>query len=419
MEFAGARVSCQIERGEGTKVTEAESKLARIRQGVPVTERIAFLNAGSHGPLTAVAADAIIRATQEEVEQGRLGAVQFARTGQLRIEAREQFGRLLGSRAEDIALTSSTTAGMGLACLGIDWQAGDEVITTTAEHLGGLGVLYVLESRFGIRLRFVELGSGPQTVLDSIEAALNERTRAIVLSHVSWSAGVVLPVQEIGQIARRSGALLIVDGAQSAGAIPIDVRSLQVDAYAIPGQKWLCGPEGFGALYVAPESLDRIKPSFTGSAVFSEHDLAGSYQFRAEGMRFTMPGSPFVPALAGMKASLHWFLDEVEAEWAYARTLENAARARGLLEAIEGVDVITPPGRHAGLLHFTVAGWQPAAVFEELLKRDVLVRNVLEPASVRASTGFYNNDEDLEALAGGVGEILKMKPHPPEAAPTG
>jgi L-cysteine/cystine lyase len=394
-------------------VTEIDARLAAIRAGVPVTEKLAFLNAGSHGPLTAAAGEVIVRLTQEEVREGRLGAVQFARTGQLRNETRDQFARVLGCRAEDIALTTSTTAGMDIACLGLDWRPGDEVITTTAEHMGGLGILYVLEHRYGVRLRFADLSHGNQALLDSIQAAAGERTRAIVLSHVSWSSGLVLPVADVCAIAGRWNALVIVDGAQSAGAIPVDVGALGVDAYAAPGQKWLCGPEGYGALYISPNSLDRFEPAFTGSAGFAEYDWAGRYVLRHEAVRFNMPGSPFVPGLAGMKASLRWFLDEVGPEWAYRRTVENAARCRSLLEAIEGVEVLTPPGRHAGLLHFTVAGWDPAAVYEELLQRNVLVRNLLAPSCIRASTGFYNSDDDIEALAGGIRDILSLPPHPP------
>ena len=373
---------------------------------MPVTERIAFLNTGSHGPLTAAAGAIIADLAERELHEGRLGAAQFALTGDLRRATRAQFARVLGCSADEVALTSSTTAGMNAACWGLNWQSGDEVVTTTAEHQGGLGVLYVLESRLGVRLRFADIGRSGERVLESIAAALNQRTRAVVVSHVSWSAGIVLPLKEIAALAHRAGALVFVDGAQSGGAIRVDVRELGVDAYAVPGQKWLCGPEGFGAVYAARERAEEIQPSFAGGLTFASYDLAGEFTLREDAGRLNMPGSPYVPALAGMEASLRWFLDDVGADWAYQRIVANAARCRELLEAIDGVDVITPPGRHAGLLHFTVAGCEPVGVEEELLRRNVLVRSMEVPACIRASTGFYNSEDDLQALAAGLREIV-------------
>ena len=163
--------------------------------------------------------------------------------------------------------------------------------------------------------------------------------------------------------------------------------------------------------------MEQIQPSYAGGAAFGPHDLAGHYELRADASRFNLPGSPFVPALAGMRASLRWFLDDVGADWAYKRIGDNAARCRELLEAIEGVgEALTPPGRHAGLVHFTVAGWQPAAVEEELRAREVLIRSMQEPACVRASTGFYNSGDDLRALAEGVKDLLRQQAIPPASA---
>ncbi len=111
-----------------------DGKLAAIRAGVPVTERIAFLNTGSHGPLTAAAGAVIAEMAEQEVTRGRLGAAQFALTGELRRGTRAGFARVLGCEADEVALTSSTTAAMNAACWGLNWASGDEVITTTAEH---------------------------------------------------------------------------------------------------------------------------------------------------------------------------------------------------------------------------------------------------------------------------------------------
>lgn len=391
-------------------------KLAAARQGLPATERLAFLNAGSYGPLTAVAGEAIARMAEEEVREGRQGAKAFSRIRDLKERTRTEFARILGCEPGAIGLTSSTTAGMNFALWGIDWKPGDEVVTTDIEHIGGMGPLYVLEHRFGIRIRIVQTQGRGEELLEGIEAALTERTRAVVVSHVSWSAGIVLPLEEVAALAHRVGALLIVDGAQSGGAIALNMSQLKVDAYAIPGQKWLCGPEGFGALYVSPDALGRIAPSHAGHSVFASSDELGAYTISENGARFHTPGNPFGPALAGMQASLKWLIDDVGLDWIYPRIVDNAAHCRELLEAVEGIEVITPPGRHAGLVHFTVSGWDPVAVEQELLARNVLVRSMHRPVCVRASTGFYNNDDDLRALTAGLKDLLAQEPHPPQPA---
>src|SRR5579885_1158599 len=116
-------------------MTLSDAKLAAVRRGVPITERIAYLNAGAHGPLTAAAGAAIVRATEDEVNEGRLGSIAFRRGAELKAATRAQFARVLGCGAEDIALTTSTTAGVNIAAFGLNWQPGDEVITTTVEHM--------------------------------------------------------------------------------------------------------------------------------------------------------------------------------------------------------------------------------------------------------------------------------------------
>jgi L-cysteine/cystine lyase len=390
-------------------VVAADAKLVQARRGLPVTEKLAFLNAGSHGPLALAAFEAISSAAREELEQGRLGALQFQRGSELKRAIRARLAGLFGCDSSEIAVTASTTDGLDIACWGLNWQAGDVVVTSDREHQGGLSPLYILNHRFGVDIRFAETGWDGSRILSSMASLINERTRAVVISHVSWSSGLVFPIQEIARLAHSAGALCIVDGAQSAGAIAIDVKRLGVDAYAVPGQKWLCGPEGTGGLYVNRERLGEILPSYTGGGSWADYDYQGNYTLRDDASRFDTPGHPYVPALAGLNAALRWFLEDVGADWAYERTLENASRCRSLLEAIEGVRVLNPPGRHSGLLHFTVAGWDPAELFEELLRRNILVRSLITPACIRVSAGFYNSEQDLSMLADALRELVARR----------
>src|SRR2546421_12810570 len=123
----------------------------------------------------------------------------------------------------------------------MNWQEGDVVITTNHENPSSLGHLYQILNRYGVVLRMADLG--PQAdlpILEAVSELITARTRLISISHVAWTTGATLDIAAIGRLGRERGILVLVDGAQSAGAIPIDVKALSVDCYAIPAQKWLC-----------------------------------------------------------------------------------------------------------------------------------------------------------------------------------
>ena len=159
--------------------------------------------------------------------------------------------RLLNADLDEIALTDNTGEGLNIISNGIQWHESDEVITTNHEHMSLLAPLYQLRDRYGIVIRFADIGPiAERPVLKAIADLVTPRTRLISISHVTWTTGAVLNISEVGYMGREWGIPVLIDGAQSAGAIPVDVKTLGVDFYAMPMQKWLCGPDGTGALYV-------------------------------------------------------------------------------------------------------------------------------------------------------------------------
>jgi L-cysteine/cystine lyase len=231
--------------------TTSEPQVAALRQELPVVERQVYLNTGTAGPLPRRAAAAITAANERQLLDGRASfKVYMEEYFPLLDDVRARFARLLGADVGEIALTHHTTEGMNIATWGLNWQPGDEIVATTHEHEAGLLPAYAAARRFGLGVRVVDASGSADTVAAAVTAAISPRTRLVILSHVTFTTGAVLPVQAITEAAHRQGALVAVDGAQSAGAIPVDVHALGVDFYAVPGQKWLCGPEGVGALYV-------------------------------------------------------------------------------------------------------------------------------------------------------------------------
>jgi L-cysteine/cystine lyase len=378
-------------------------RLSAIREEFPVFERLAYLNTGTSGPLARRTVRAITAQTERQLLQGRSSFKVFLEEYfPLLDDLRARFGRLLGADADEIALTHHTTEGMNVAIWGLNWHAGDEIITTTEEHDGASLPVYLAARRQGLTLRVVDVGSDDADIVERLARAITPRTRLVVVSHVFFKTGTVLPVAEIADAAHRAGALLAVDGAQSAGAIPIDVHALGVDAYAIPGQKWLCGPEGLGALYVRRDRVTELSPTFVGFFSlrdFTAYDDSG-YFIPAPGARRYEVGTVFWPALLGMLASLQWMEDELGYDAIYDQGAAVTRRCRQMLAEVPGL-TIHSPARYAGLTSFSVDGLDPMATALALAETGVVIRSVHAPDLLRVSTGFYNDESDVRRLCDG------------------
>jgi L-cysteine/cystine lyase len=385
--------------------------IATVRREAPATLANAYLNAGTNGPLSRYAAEAIAAANQSQFSDGRIGPGVYEKSLAISTDLRAAFARLSGGDDDEIALTHHTTDGMNIAVWGQKYQPGDEIVTTSLEHPGGLVPVLVAAKRFGVTVRVVpvEISDDGPTTAAKVIAAITPRTRLVAVSHVSWKSGVVLPLNEIAERIHGVGGLLAVDGAQSAGAIAIDVRALDVDYYALPGQKWLCGPDGVGALYVRRERILDTQQTFAGGAALRDGnawDSAGNYLPGTTARRFEV-ATVYKPALAGMLASLRW-LEGLGYAAIYERIQTLTAHCRETLSAIPGVTVYTPAAQ-AGLTSFNIDGVDPVQATARLGEMGVLIRSVSNPDLLRASTSFYNNESDVEKLRRGIEVVISEK----------
>lgn len=334
----------------------------------PVLERLAYLNAGTFGPLARPTAAAIDAEVERDLEQGRFGKEYFERLLELRRDARSALASLVGAAPEQVALTGSTTDGCNIVVAGLDLTREDEVVTTTQEHFGLLGPLHTS----GVRVVAVE----PDP--DAIAAAVTPRTKLLALSQVLWTTGRELPVRELRE---RTGVPVLVDGAQSVGAIPVDAAGL--DFLTISGQKWLCGPDSTGGLVVAdPERLRVARPSYFSQ---TSHDETGVFE-PAEGAARFDPGWVAPSALAGLVTAVR-----LRPEWAFGRAAEQAARCRELLASRAEVE-----GGDATLVAFRAD--DPPALVERLAAEDVVVREIPKTGLVRVSCGWWTDEDDLARL---------------------
>ena len=266
------------------------------------------------------------RADGLELERGRGGKPYFDNLIDTRARVRELFAELLGTTPEHVALTASTTMGCQIVLSGLRLEPGDEIVTTDEEHFGLLGPLHVS----GARVRVAATrGRTADEALEAVLAEVGPRTRLVALSHVSWMTGHVLPVDEIKA---QTGVPLLVDGAQSVGAIPVELGD--ADFYTVSGQKWLCGPDATGALYV--RDLDALAVALPTYWSREAHEPDGAFEPVEGAQRFDTGPIP-VPSLAGLEVALQ---TAPPSRYDDARAITE--RCRELLS--ERFDVVTAPG---------------------------------------------------------------------------
>ena len=391
-------------------------KLAAVRAALPSLSAAIQLNTGSAGPIPAEVAAAMAELEAYERDFGRAQYEYYLDSLQRMDEARAGVAAVLGGELDEVAITHAATDGMNLGTWSIDWQDGGRAVTTCHEHAGGVGPLYSICDRYGVDLGFAEFSgdASDDEIVDRFDRLITPETRLVSLSHVLWTTGLVMPVARIAALAHERGALVLVDGAQAAGAIPVNVRDLGADMYAIPAQKWLLGPEGLGALWVRRELIDTLGLSFAGYFSFASYDSRGNRALQPDARRFQVTNY-HRPSVLGMARAIGWLTMFVGLEFVYRRGAEMAHRAADLLAAIDGVTLLTPVDRMAGLISFRIHGWEAQAAMDELAARTFcIIRTLPMVDALRMSVGFWTTGDEMDRFLDGV---RLLAAHTPEAIP--
>jgi selenocysteine lyase/cysteine desulfurase len=357
------------------------------RAAFPVLDRYAYLNAGSAGPMARATFDAMTEAA--EVELGpRGGQAAFEQVVEARARLRGVIARELGVDASRVALTTSTSEACRIVVAGLELGPEDEVVTTDAEHFGLLGPLHAS----GARVRVAAVRERPAAAaLDAILAEVGPRTKLVAVSHVLWLHGHVVPAEELKDAV---SVPVLVDGAQSVGAIKVAAEPL--DFYTVSGQKWLCGPTPTGGLYVRdPDALRVAAPSYF-SQVSYEPD--GSFVPRDGAERFEQN---WIPAafIAGLEAAIG-----SAPEWRFDHARQITERCRALLlEA--GLDVVTEPNQ--GTLVSVRWERDTKEAVRQLYGAGVIVRDLPGTGLLRASCGYWTNEDDITRLVAGLRSLAR------------
>jgi selenocysteine lyase/cysteine desulfurase len=353
--------------------------LLGLRAEFPVVRELAYLNAGTDGPLPARAVRAVADELEREAIDGRASA-HFARRTALNDRLREAYARALGAAPADVALTTCTSEGIAQVVGGLALEPGDQIVTSDEEHPGLLGALAAARELRGVEIREAPFGE--------LAEAVSARTRLVACSHVGWISGLLAPAA----LAELDVPVLL-DGAQGVGAVPVDVRALGCDAYAGAGQKWLCGPDGTGMLWVSPRLRERLAVTRRGYTNLAEPNDGVDARPHDDARRFDAM-SLSAEAVACALASIE-LLESADWSAVHERASTLAARLAELL-AERGRAVA--PRDATTLVSFESRDAETER--DALAERGVVVRNIPGRPWLRASVGAWNDENDLERLLG-------------------
>jgi L-cysteine/cystine lyase len=352
-----------------------------LRDEFPVLERVAYLNAGTDGPLPAAAARAGARELHGEARTGR-AAEHFERRHELAERLRAAYARALCCEPSELALTTCTSEGLATVIEGLGLREGEEILTSDEEHPGLLGALAAARELHGLSVRMAPF--------EEIAEAVGQRTRLVACSHISWMTGSVAP-----EALRELDVPVVLDGAQGVGAVATDVRSLGCDAYAGAGQKWMCGPDGIGMLYVTPALRERLRVSRRGYGNLADPGTGLDARVHEDGRRyetFALSAETLATALAAAE-----LLERAGWPELHERAAVLASRLAELLE-LAGRQTL-PRGRST-LVSFSSP--DPVGERARLREQGVVLRDIPGRSCLRASVGAWNDERDLERLLGGL-----------------
>ena len=320
--------------------------------------------------------------------------------------------------SDEIIWTSGTTAAINLVAH--SWgethiSADDEILLTRLEHHSNIVPWQMLASRKSAKIVVCETNAEGELDLEQFAQLLNERTRLVAVGHVSNALGTVNPVRKLADLAHACGAIVLVDGAQATGHMPVDVQALGADFYALSGHK-MFAPTGTGALYGRRELLEAMPPWQGGGEMIERVSFDGTtfnqlpYKFEA--------GTPNIGGAVGMGAAIQYMngLDRAKAERQEQALLQSATSA---IAQLPGVRVVGTAATKSGVLSFQVTGAHPADIGTLLDQQQIAVRvghhcamplmdKLGLPGTVRASFSMYNNQADVDRFVKALDKALSF-----------
>ena len=371
------------------------------RKHLSLPDDVIAVNAGSWGTLCKAAREAITSAYQEEassrgdnpsyMKSKKSGLTRYS---EVVAEAKDTMARFLGCKPDEVALCDSTTTGMNIFLWGYDWKPGDQILAGSLENPAAKVPLMVLAKRRGVELVYFDTHNPEEDLRDKMTAM----TRMVLISDVDFATGSRVNLATLSEITHDSDALLLADGIQAVGNHPVDVRDLGVDGYALARHKFLCGPDGAGALFVSEKAQDLIHPTYSG--VFTDqHHGSGELQPMLSAQKYEVSTRP-LPVIVGGTAATRWIMDDVGLDWIIEHTSKLYTDLWDSLSIMPHIELVSGREQNS-LMSLRVKNQEPATVVEKLREHNIFTRTVgaIEPPTIRLSIGFWNRHSDIDKIS--------------------
>ncbi|MGV0105046.1 aminotransferase class V-fold PLP-dependent enzyme [Nostoc sp. DSM 114160] len=395
-----------------TSISASPIKLHRHREQFPALGNKAYFNYGGQGPMPQRAMDAIAE-TQAYVQQiGPFGNEAFSWIAPQTQAAREAIALELNAPSQTITLTQNVTVGCNIAMWGIEWRAGDHLLLSDCEHPGVIATAREISRRFSVEVTTCPLKAtlnegDPVTI---IAQHLRPNTRLVILSHVFWNTGQVLPLDKIAEVCRNNHSPLLIDAAQSAGLLPLNLTELGVDFYAFTGHKWLCGPAGAGGLYVRPEARESLKPTFIGLNGVVVDSQSQPVDWLPDGRRYEVSTLAY-PLYLGLKEAIAIHQQWGTSQERYEQICHNSEYLWRQLTALPDIKCLRTSPPESGIVSFQLANNQPQAhlkLVQFLDSQKILTRTIADPSCIRASVHYFTLESEIDQLIEAIQNFCKI-----------
>ena len=389
-----------------------------MRELCPALLNKTYFNYGGQGPMPTPSLEAIQASWRRIQELGPFTTDVWPFIGAEVSSTRRRLAQLCGVAPHRLALSENVTSGCVLPLWGLPFVAGDRLLISDCEHPGVVAACVELARREGLEIDTLPVqqlrGDQPSTdagVMDALEQSLTPRTRLVVLSHLLWNTGQIMPITAVAErLAQHpQSPYLLVDAAQSFGQIPVQQAAAAADIYAFTGHKWACGPEGLGGVALSERVLEQGQPTVIGWRSLrdeSKADLSSSDPFHHDSRRFEVATS-CVPLMAGLRCSLDLLEQEGSSEARLGRILQLSRDLWGTLEQLPGVSPLLEVPPASGLVSFQLSkGPACGEVVKQLGSQGLWIRDLADPACLRACTHVTTGGKEIETLVEAIGTFL-------------
>ena len=380
------------------------TRLHEYRQQFPALTDKAYFNFGGQGTMPQGAIAAIYQAHEYIQRSGPFSGEINSWINQEEKRTRETIAAELGVAAATITLTESVSVGCNIPLWGMEWRSGDHLLLSDCEHPSIIATALELQHRFGIEVSTCPLRStlnqgDPVAV---IQQHLRPTTRMLVISHILWNTGQVLPLADIVKLchsypADQGSVRVLVDAAQSVGVLPLQLTESQVDFYAFTGHKWWCGAAGAGGLYISPEAFTSIRPTFIGWRGITKDASGFPTGFRSDASRFEVATSDYT-LYAGLRAAIATHHQWGSAAERYQRICELSGYLWQRLTELPQVSCLRQAPPESGLVSFQLESGKHVQLTQFLEKQRFLLRTILNPDCVRACIHYFTLESEIDAL---------------------